>query len=224
MAGAAQTGRVLIAVRLPVASERLLDPAAADWSAIREEVVNLAPTPLGSQPSRYVVNAWKDRPYGLVTRLSVAVAHNGEAMFFRLRWSDDSHDDAISDTDRFPDAAAVLFPVRPDAPLQSMGSPEHPVNAWYWRADEESPMSVTATGLGTAVRHKNGALSASAAYRAGGWQVVLSRPLVVRQAGVTQLRPGWTRQVAFAVWQGSNRERGGLKAVTMEWQTLEIQR
>ncbi len=97
-------------------------------------------------------------------------------MFFRLSWQDETKNDKIPDTDRFPDAAAVLFPVRLDAPLQVMGSREQPVNAWYWRPDLEEPLSVTATGIGTSVRETNGSLAADASYGEGGWQVVISRP------------------------------------------------
>ena len=185
--------------------------------------MTLEPTPVGSQPSEYAVRAWKDRPYGLTSRLRVAAAHNGEALFFHLSWQDDTRDDAIADTDRFTDAAAVLFPVRLDAPLQAMGSPEQPVNAWYWRPDLESPLSVTATGLGTTVRDTNGSLAAAAAYGEGGWQVVISRPFAVEGDAAVPLRRGITRKVAFAVWQGSNQERAGIKAVTLEWQPLEIE-
>jgi DMSO reductase family type II enzyme heme b subunit len=104
-----------------------------------------------------------------------------------------------------------------------MGSPQAPVNAWYWRADAESPLSVTATGLGSTVRHGNGSLRAAASYESAGWRVVISRPLVVHEDGVVQLRSGWQRKVGFAVWQGSNAERGGLKAVTLDWEPLEIE-
>ena len=185
--------------------------------------MTLQPTPSASQPSEYVINAWTERPYGLTSELRVAAAHNGEALFFRLSWQDESKDDGISDTDRFTDAAAVLIPVRRDAPLQAMGSPEQPVNAWYWRPDLESPLSVTATGLGTTVRNQNGSLTAGASYTSGGWQLVISRPFAVKGTEAVILHRGMTTQVAFAVWQGSNQERAGIKSVTLAWQLLEIQ-
>ncbi len=186
--------------------------------------MTLQPTPAGSQPSEYVFNAWKDRPYGLTGELRVAAAHNGEALFFLLSWRDETRDDDIPDTDRFTDAAAVLFPVRGDAPLQAMGSPEQPVNAWYWRPDLEALLSVTATGLGTTVRETDGSLAAAAFHVRGGWQVAFSYRFPSRaDEGLTALRPGRTTKAAFAVWQGSNQERAGIKAVTPEWQPLEIE-
>ena len=214
---------MVTAVRLDAPSDRLLDPAATDWARLRRETVTLQPTPSASQPSEYVLNAWKERPYGLTGQLRVAAAHNGEALFFHLSWQDESKDDGISDTDRFTDAAAVLIPVRRDAPLQAMGSPEQPVNAWYWRPDLESPLSVTATGLGTTVRNQNGSLTAGASYTSGGWQLVISRPFAVKGNEALILHRGMTTQVAFAVWQGSNQERAGIKSVTLAWQLLEIE-
>ncbi len=214
---------MITAVRLSAPSDRLLDPAAPEWASAGEETITLEPTLIGSQPSDYVINAWVDRPYGLTGRLLVAAAHNGEALFFRLSWQDETKDDKIPDTDRFPDAAAVLFPVRLDAPLQAMGSREQPVNAWYWRPDLEEPLSVTATGLGTTVRDTNGSLTAAASYGEGGWQVVISRPFAVEGDAVVPLHRGITRKVAFAVWQGANQERAGIKGATLEWQPLEIE-
>lgn len=218
-----QTGCVVTAVRLDILSDRLLNPAATDWASAKEEALTLEPSPWASQPSEYVVNAWQERPYGL-GELRVAAAHNGEALFFRLSWQDESKDDGIGDTDRFTDAAAVLMPVRRDGPLLTMGSQEQPVNGWYWRPDMESPLSVTATGLGTTVRGQNGSLTAGVSYSRGGWQLVISRPFAVeRDPSIVALHRGMTTKVAFAVWQGSNQERGGIKGVTLEWQPLEIE-
>lgn len=183
----------------------------------------LAPTPLAAQPSAYVMAAWAERPYGVTKEVAVQAAHNGAFIFFRLEWGDETEDGGIDDTDRFTDAAAVLFPVRGDAPLLSMGSPEFPVNGWYWRPDQEAPFSVTARGLGTTVRNANGGISAQGGYLGGGWSVVISRQMWAEKADIVALHAGQQGKVGFAVWQGSNRERGGLKAVTLEWQPLEIE-
>jgi DMSO reductase family type II enzyme heme b subunit len=217
------TGRVVTAVRLSVPSDRLLDPAAADWASATEETVTLDPTPWASQPTEYTMNASRDRPFGLTGQLRVAAAHNGEALFFRLSWQDETRDDSIDDTDRYTDGAGVLFPVRSDAPLLTMGTPERGVNAWYWRSDLEEPLSVTATGLGTTVRQSNVSLAAAASYGNGGWQVVISRPFSARGDEEVALMPGQTTKAGFAIWQGSNQERAGIKAATLEWQPLEIQ-
>ena len=210
--------------RLSFADLRLLDPAASEWRSVPQEALPLQPTPLIAQPSAYVQASWQDRPHGVVASVTVQAAHDGSELFFRLSWQDETKDDGISDTDRFTDAAAVLFPAKGgDAPLTSMGSPQQPVYGWYWRPDFEQPIAVTAQGTGTTVRHQNGGLRAQASFEDGGWTVVLARRLSSHSSDVAALLPGKTGKVAFAVWQGANSERGGLKAVTMEWQPLEIE-
>ena len=221
--GGAQTGAVVTAVRLSAATERLLEPGASEWRSVPEEPLGLSPTPLGAQPSVYVLVAWPDRPYGLLEQLHVRAAHNGQSLLFRLAWPDETKDDHIQDTDRFFDAAAVLFPLKADAALTSMGSPDQPVNGWYWRPDLERPLNVTATGLGSTVRHPDAFLQAGAQYEDGEWAVVISRPFAVSSDAAAPLAPGQRGKVGFAVWQGSNQERAGLKAVTLDWQPLEIE-
>lgn len=214
---------MVTAIRISAPGDRLLDPQGDDWEQVSGEVLELQPTAIGSQPSRYVINAWQERAYGESGPLNVAAAHNGEAIFFRLSWGDLTRDDAISDTDRFGDGAGVLLPVVEGAPLQSMGSSTKPVNAWYWRADLDAPISVTANGLGSTVRQPNGSVLTTAHYADKGWQVVIARPLTVAAEGVAQLQPGQSTLVGFAVWQGSNKERAGIKAASFDWEPLEIE-
>jgi len=208
--------------RIAAKSAPLSEPGGPDWAGIAPETLALSPTPLLSQPSVYVQAAWKDRPHGAITQVSVRAVHNGESIFFRLSWEDATKNDSITDTNSFPDAAAVLFPSRGDAPLTSMGSPDQPVFAWLWRPDMEEPFHVAAQGIGSSQRLPANGITAKAEYGDGGWDVVISRRLSGKGAGLI-LAPGVSGKVAFAVWQGSEEERGGLKAVTLEWQPLEIE-
>ena len=73
------------------------------------------------------------------------------------------------------------------------------------------------------MRHPDGFLEAGAQYADGEWAVVIARPLAVRGDAAVPLAPGQKGKVGFAVWQGSDRERAGLKAVTLDWQPLEIE-
>ena len=208
--------------RVTAADSQLLSPSATGWEVVPGEPLSLEPTPLLSQPSAYVQAKWKDIPHGAVKEISVQAVHNGASIFFRLSWPDPTKDDAISDTDVFSDAAAILFPAKGDAPLTSMGSPEQPVFAWYWRPDLEEPYHITAQGIGSSIRGPARGIAANAEYADGGWRVVISRRLSGKGTGLL-LAPGATGKVAFAVWQGSEGERGGLKSVTLEWQPLEIE-
>ena len=210
--------------RVSASRAQLLEPGAPEWGAVGAVELQLQPTPLSSQPSVYVLSTWKERPYGAVRSVRVQAAHNRESISFRLSWSDDAPVTEITDTDVFTDAAAVLFPLRGgDAPLTSMGSPKEPVLAWYWRADFDAPLSITAQGIGSSVRHPDGALLSQASHSEGAWSVVVSRLMGSHLSDTVHLMPGRQSKVAFAVWQGANRERGGLKAVTLEWQPLEIE-
>jgi DMSO reductase family type II enzyme heme b subunit len=95
---------------------------------------------------------------------------------------------------------------------------------WLWRADIETPHYVTATGRGTTKRHES-PLQGKGVYREGAWSVVLARPFNVglEVQYVVPLAPGMTHKCTFAVWQGSNKERGGLKAHGPTWQPLEVE-
>ena len=208
--------------RIAAKTSQLLEPTAPVWDPVAPETLALSPTPILSQPSVYVQAAWKDRPYGAVKELNVQAAHNGESVFFRLSWSDASKNNEISDTDAFTDAAAVLFPEKGDAPLTSMGSPDQPVFAWLWRPDLEEPYRVNAQGIGSSQRLPANGITARAQHEDGGWRLVISRRLSGKGAGLL-LAPGAKGKVAFAVWQGADKERGGLKAATLEWQQLEIE-
>jgi DMSO reductase family type II enzyme heme b subunit len=191
----------------------MLDPAGGEWRAVSGEQVHLEPTPLTAQPSRYVQASWRDRPYGRLTGLHVKAAHNGDRLFFHLAWDDETRDDATGDTDRFVDAACVLFPSGEDAPLAGMGSPEQPVVGWFWRPDLDAPLQVMAQGTGTTRRNPDGDLRAAARFEPGGWRAVIS--------GLRTATP--PSKVAFAVWQGANSERAGLKAATMDWHELRLE-
>jgi DMSO reductase family type II enzyme heme b subunit len=201
----------------------LLDPMSGAWSESVATDVQLDPTPITAQPSMYVQAKWKQGDYGQLGSVSVKAVHNDERIYFRLEWDDPDADDGIRNTDQFADAAAVLFPVADDAPLQSMGSADQPVNAWYWRPDLESPYSITAQGTSTTRRTTDPELGAQGAYSSGRWSVVVRRKFESTGDGYVQLAPGETRKAAFGIWQGANKERGGLKATTMEWQPLEIE-
>ncbi len=209
--------------RVEAADSALIDPAGTEWRSAEVTRLSLDPTPLISQPSVYVQAKWETTDYGTLGALSVQALHNDNGIFFRLQWDDATENGDIRDTDQFTDAAAVLFPVNEDAQLSSMGSAQQPVNAWYWRPDMETPFSVTSVGTGTTRRTVDPSLHGNGAHKGDAWTVVIGRALQSAGDGYVQLAAGETAKVAFAVWQGSNVERAGLKAVTLEWQPLELE-
>jgi DMSO reductase family type II enzyme heme b subunit len=211
------------AAKLQLATRTLLNPAAQQWAKVPAEEISLAGTPLDQQPSRYVRTAWAGKPMGAVRFLKVQAAHNGKDVVFRLEWADETENRDHGDGSVFPDAAGVLFPLNKDAPLESMGSAEAPVNAWYWRANlpEGEGQNLIARGAGTVQEAPKSFAQARARWADGRWQVVLARPLSVDGDGV-KLSPKQSTKVAFAVWEGSSQERAGLKSFSKHWRDLEI--
>lgn len=215
----------LTAKPVEASSEALLDLDAPQWGEIAAEPITFEPSPLDTQPSDYVIAAWQNRTYGVVKEIRVRQLHNGEALFFLLEWDDPEPDTEITNIDAFTDAAAVMFPIQEDAPLLTMGSEDQPVNLWLWRPDWERPRNITAVGHSTSVRAGEAPLAARSAWSDGIWRVVIARPFEVDWPAeeTVALSPGISVRVAFAVWQGSNQERGGIKAITGIWQQLNIE-
>ncbi len=113
--------------------------------------------------------------------------------------------------DRFFDAAAVMFPRKTSAgelsPSLQMGDPEHPVQIYYWNA-ARGTMLMEAHGRST-TRRTGQSFPANAVYVNGQWNVTLELPNL--SAGTP---------VAFAVWNGSQKDRDGRKYFSV-WQILD---
>lgn len=214
----------MLVKKVPSGSESLLDSGSSEWEKVQAKRVRLSPTPLDRQPSEFVKVVGDTWDYGATARLMVKSVHNGKEIFFRLEWEDPTKDNGLSDT--FPDGAGLLFPLKIDAPIDTMGSKEEPVNAWYWRADKEGGRNITAAGLGstqeTANSRTKSRISTRAQWKDGRWSLVIGRSLKVDDTAV-QLEAGGATKVGFAVWQGSNQERAGLKAFSNSWLDLELE-
>src|SRR3990170_7140251 len=186
------------AVKLQLANRTLLNPAAQQWAKVPAEEIALGGTPLYQQPSRYVRTIWAGKPVGAVRFLKVQAAHNGTNIAFRLEWADQTQNLDHGDGSAFPDAAGILFPVKGKAPLESMGSPQAPVNAWYWRGGlpDNEARNLIAKGVGTVEESPKNSVQARARWADGRWQVVFTRSLTVDGDGV-RLSPKRPTQVAF---------------------------
>jgi DMSO reductase family type II enzyme heme b subunit len=202
----------------------LLDPGSPAWGRGGAEVLKLEGTPLELQPSAQIQAAWKGRKIGAVDGVRVAVVHDGRMLAFHLEWRDPTENAALADTDQFPDAAAVLLPSAPNAPVLTMGAPSLAVNAWYWRADDAQGRQVVAEGLGTSRTTGVEQLRCRGVWQDGRWRVVIARALRVESAEpVTQLEAGQTTGCCVVVWDGGSGERGGIKSFTGPlWQELRI--
>jgi DMSO reductase family type II enzyme heme b subunit len=211
--------------RTDAKAKELLNPTGSAWRKASTEQSVLSPTPLDIQTVEYIRVSWKGRPYGTTSSMQVGALHNGKEIFFRLAWDDDTVDGKISDINQFVDAAAVMFPLVPEAPLIGMGTIGQPVNTWYWRADAEQPRNVLTEGMGSTQNRDDPALAAQSRHARGRWSVVIGRSLSTKGAppSTAPLGPGVTTKVALAIWQGSNQERAGIKAFSPDWQELQIE-
>ncbi|HSP98902.1 MAG TPA: ethylbenzene dehydrogenase-related protein [Candidatus Dormibacteraeota bacterium] len=217
----------MICTKIAGARDRLIDPRAAEWNGIPAEPLKMAATPLANQPSEYIKASRDETQIGKVRNLQVQAAHNGTDIFFRLSWEDASKDTAITDNDSFLDACGILMPLAGgDPPIDEMGSAEAPVNAWFWRADfGETARNTIAKGLGTTQFSTQSPIQAKAVWENNGWSVVFTRALSVpqQQAETVQLEAGKSVKIGFAVWEGSNRERAGVKSFSKEWRELTLE-
>jgi len=202
--------------------ETLLDPEAPAWQqvAARRVALNRTPPLYGTDPPATLA----------IPVLEVRLARvEGNKLLVHLSWRDPSDDSAAlaaapetppeqrqqkeltGATERFFDAAAVMFPAsRVRAlftPSLQMGDPDQPVTIYYWNAARGAVL-MEAKGRGT-TRRTDQSFPARGAYGAGGWRVVLELPDV--PAGVP---------LSFAVWNGSQQDRDGRKYFSV-WHWLE---
>lgn len=71
-------------------------------------------------------------------------------------------------------------------------------------------------------KEKQGRVQGKATWKDGVWHVVIRRPLSTEeQENEAKLIPGRMQAIAFAVWNGENKERNGQKAVA-PWFQLSI--
>lgn len=210
--------RKLIVQKIPYSKETILNPEWSGWNNLNPLRQNLVPTPLGRQPSEYLKYTQDPTLVGRIHEIEVRALHNNLEIFFYLNWKDEHPDTVMTEEHPFVDAAGIIMPMDSSAPhtiMVTMGSPAYPINVWYWRADEpEKPRNVTAKGLGTTVTSKKSFLYSKAKWINGRWNVVVGRTLALpeQKDEAVQLKPGMKTLVSFALWDGANRERAGIKA------------
>jgi DMSO reductase family type II enzyme heme b subunit len=194
----------------------MLNPDATLWGDAMAEKIALVPAPVVMQPSKYIQGKWKDGDFGRTAEVSCKAVHNGKDIAFRLEWAAATPKQSRDENTDFPDAAALLFPLTKNASL-IMGSENGPVNIWYWRADRpQAAKSNIATGIGTSQVVEEKAIACAARHKDGRWSVVLTRAMTAGE-NAARFSAGSKVNIAFAVWEGANSERGGLKAFSPQW-------
>ena len=196
------------------------------WSLAEAVDFRLSPAPMGLQPTQAIRAQWKDRQYGLIDHVRISAVHNGEHLGVRMQWDCPEESLNITDNDVFTDAAAIMLPCVPGAPLLLMGNEKAPVNACYWRANVgQKGINIIARGIGTSQSVAQGSVVCRQLRRDGKWLLVITRPLLVEGLHPqAQLRPGDKTPFGVAIWAGANQERAGIKSVGISSEDLFLER
>lgn len=208
--------------------KELLDSRNGFWKSNPMLKVETAATPLANQPSPYIKGVYDESKIGAVKELKISTVHNNEDIFFYFEWASPKPNREIGDINVFPDGLGILFPFGDieKTQIKEMGSKEFPTNSWYWRPDfKEKPKNQVAHGLSTSLYTEKSSVRSHSSWDNKTWCLVISRPLKVSGQGeeAVQLTPGASIGIGFAVWEGSNGERGGVKAFSKEWRELVLE-
>lgn len=186
---------------------------------------------------------------GSVKNIQVASIYTNEEILIKLTWEDKTKDSKFSPIEKYSDACAVEFPFdNKQMPSFALGEKGNPVNAWLWRAIAEEkdridyppaysdfyrsgsidtvvkyePTSVenlVAEGFGTITPLEGQDVEAKGVWKNGKWDVVVKRKF--NSASGAALKGDMIIPIAFAVWDGTNSERDGIKSIS-PWHLLKI--
>ncbi len=126
----------------------------------------------------------------------------------------------VSSTELNRDGARTSEQPDISLPARATGNPIVPIG------NESGASSLTVGGPGSLTFRipQSQLVDAQGQYRGDRWSVVMTRTLSVGSAGDgISLEPGSSASIAFAIWDGSQRDRDGKKLVTI-WNDLEIEK
>lgn len=217
----------VISKKVSDSKKELLNCKNSIWQSGRKTIETTA-TPLANQPSPYIKGVYEEEKIGAVKKFDVKSVHNGSDIFFYFEWETSQPNEKIVDIEVFPDGVALLMPFKDmeKTQIKEMGSQDYPTNNWYWRPDfEGQPKNQISHGLSTSIYTEKTSIKSDSEWSDGKWHVVMGRPLKANRSGeeTIDLQPGQTIGIGFAVWEGSNGERGGVKAFSKEWMELVIE-
>lgn len=156
-----------------------------------------------------------------IDRVNIEAARTDDRLYLRVSWPDATRDTSNAEIRAFADAVAVQLPANvSNRPPIAMGGSDNPVNVWYWAADNTSE-ELLAGGPGSTTRMGESSIRTDASYSDGRWHVVFSRSLDGQSTNRTTIPTNADMDLAVAVWNGSNMERSGQKAVS-DWYYLAL--
>lgn len=154
------------------------------------------------------------------------VARTSDRLYVRLRWKDTT-ENRTTTVDEFTDGVAVQYALKDEDTSYMMGTgADQPVNIWYWKADQDQVENLAAGGFGSTTLLEQQTVTGASDYVKrqvaldNEWNVVMSRPYKTSDKYDVNFERD-TVPMAFAVWQGNDKERDGNKRVTHTWILLD---
>ncbi len=217
----------IVCKKVTASAKELLNCKNDIWQT-GTEMVETTATPLANQPSPYIKGVYDEEKIGAVKKIWVKSVHNTKSIFFYFEWESAKPNLKIEDIHIFADGIGLLMPMKDidKTPISEMGTKDYPTNAWYWRPDfDEKPKNQVAHGLSTSLYTEKSSITSDSKWENGKWHVVMGRPMKANRPGeeTVDLAPGGKIGIGFAVWEGGNGERGGIKAYSKEWRELLIE-
>ncbi len=192
------------------------DPDDIIWERLPEYRVAMNPAPSVHESVDLRVNYDAETTY-----LNMTLARTSDRFYVRLRWIDETRD-TVSAFNRFRDGVAVQFSLGDDETSYIMGDgPDGAVNIWYWRSDDNSVQNLAAGGPGSTTTLDEQPVSGDSMYEVNDadpneWVVVMSRPIKAEGKHDSSFERDMV-PMAFALWQGTEQQRDGLKSVSEGW-------
>lgn len=196
---------------------KYISPESPYWARVEKTKVSLMSTPLGLQPTDYIRQSWEGREYGQTPAVTVASVHDGATWALRANWL--AGKEGIHE---FPDAFAVALPVKNYPVMATMGGKDAPIHILRWASDLRFLESLLATGIGSSRKGGEMRTSFEAVSEGDSRTIVIARPLGSGE-GIAPLQEGSYTGIGFALWQGGNEERAGIKAFSIDWLPLELE-
>lgn len=136
----------------------------------------------------------------------------------------DTTADTVAPPAEFSDAVALQFPVAVPAgarkPYFIFGDSQSSVDLWFFDLARNEPLQFVGRGSGDVTANDAGDVTGVASYSDGEWSVIFKRPL--RAASGAPITPGQFMPIAFSAWDGSARERGNKRALSV-WYSLYVE-
>jgi len=136
----------------------------------------------------------------------------------------DTTEDTVAPPAEFSDAVAVQFPVAVPAgarkPYFIFGDSQSSVDLWFFDLARNEPLQFIGRGSGDVAVNDAGDVTGVASYSDGEWSVIFRRPL--RASSGAPFTPGQFMPIALSAWDGSARERGNKRALSV-WYSLYME-